>query len=174
MSIKIDEPNPALGESPPPFLSTPNALKMNTATAQTAQAVETAQAQAQPQAVETAQAQPAQAKTMEYKERQWLGYWASAHGDSEPYNGHEKKLWWRQTFGEDYTVPVTWNDMRKEAKASQKPVAKPLSLCMACGDAAEDDLPYCSFACECHSKYLEDVEWQEAKKAQAQAQSKGH
>lgn len=44
-------------------------------------------------------------KTMEYKERQWLGYWARAHGDAEPYDGHEKKLWWRQTFGEEYRAP---------------------------------------------------------------------
>jgi hypothetical protein len=62
--------------------------------------------------------------TMEYKERQWLGYWASAYGDAEPFNGHEKKLWWRQTFGEDYTVPVTWNDARKAGRASsQRPPA---------------------------------------------------
>jgi hypothetical protein len=162
-------------------MNTATAQAVETAQTQAAQA-QTAQTQALAQALAAIDAEaarktllamgPPPVHTMEYKERQWLGYWASAHGDSEPYNGHEKKLWWRQTFGEDYTVPVTWNDARKEAKASQKPAAKPLALCMACGDAAEDDLPYCSLACECHSKYLEDLEWQEAKKAQAQ--SKGH
>jgi len=63
--------------------------------------------------------EPPPVLTMEYKERQWLAYWASAYGEhSEPFNGHEKKLWWRQTFGEEYTVPVTWNDVRKATRAS--------------------------------------------------------
>jgi hypothetical protein len=34
--------------------------------------------------------------------------------------------------------------------------------CVVCGKKAEDDLPYCSLQCECHAKYEEDVEWQEA------------
>ena len=70
---------------------------MNTASAE-AQA-----AQAQDQPVQTGKP----VLTMEYKERQWLGYWARAHGEySEPFNGHEKKLWWRQTFGEEYRAPT--------------------------------------------------------------------
>jgi hypothetical protein len=40
--------------------------------------------------------------TREDKELQWRNYWESAHGEgSEPINGAEKKLWWRQTFGEE-------------------------------------------------------------------------
>jgi hypothetical protein len=40
--------------------------------------------------------------TRDEKELQWRNYWESAHGEgSEPFNGAEKKVWWRQTFGEE-------------------------------------------------------------------------
>lgn len=67
---------------------------------------------------------------MEYKERQWLGYWARAYGEyTEPFDGHEKKLWWRQTFGEDYVrIPASKASGAKE-------------LCD------------CSYACICSGQY---------------------
>ena len=42
--------------------------------------------------------------------------------------------------------------------------------CVVCAKPAEDDLPYCSLACESHSKYEEDLEWQEALAAKKKAQ----
>lgn len=39
--------------------------------------------------------------------------------------------------------------------------------CMVCGKPAEDGLPFCSLACECHAKYEEDQQWQEYQEYQA-------
>jgi len=39
--------------------------------------------------------------------------------------------------------------------------------CMVCGKPAEDGLPFCSLACECHAKYEEDQQWQEYQAYQA-------
>jgi len=147
---------------------------MNTASAQTAKAVETAKAQALA-AIDAEAARktllamgPPPVHTREYKERQWLGYWASVYGEySEPLDGHEKKLWWRKTFGEEYVPsPLV-------IASARAPLPTPgLDSCLVCGNPAEDDLPFCSLQCECHYKYQEDEEWQQAKKAQEQ--SKGH
>jgi hypothetical protein len=45
------------------------------------------------------------------------------------------------------------------------PVALPESSCVVCGNPAEDDLPWCSLACEGQSKYQDDVQWQESQAA---------
>ena len=40
--------------------------------------------------------------TLEDKDLQWRNHWESAHGeDTEPFDGLEKRIWWRQAFKED-------------------------------------------------------------------------
>ena len=43
-----------------------------------------------------------------------------------------------------------------------------------CGKPTEDDLPYCSLACECQAKYEEDEQWQAYQAAKMKQEAEGH
>jgi hypothetical protein len=53
--------------------------------------------------------------TVEDKDEQWRNYWEGAHGEgSEPHDGMEKRLWWRQTFKEDPPLSKTQIDLARQ------------------------------------------------------------
>jgi hypothetical protein len=53
--------------------------------------------------------------TREDKELQWRNYWEGAHGEgSEPYDGAEKRQWWRQAFKEDPPLSRTQIELARQ------------------------------------------------------------
>jgi hypothetical protein len=53
--------------------------------------------------------------TMFQKEEQWRNYWEGAHGEgSEPYDGAEKRQWWRQAFKEDPPLSKTQIELQRQ------------------------------------------------------------
>lgn len=50
--------------------------------------------------------------------------------------------------------------MAQKAQAQKTQAQEIEDACMVCGKPAEDGLPFCSLACECHARYEEDQQWQ--------------
>ena len=58
--------------------------------------------------------------TREDKELQWRNYWEGAHGEgSEPFDGAEKRQWWRKTWGEDPPLSAGQIDLQRDEEIAE-------------------------------------------------------